>query len=136
MTLLYNTKFSQVDLLYSRANLRIREIRENLVLANLLHFSRYFYWHCILAPLSEVELFFLNLIFEPTCASCTVGSYASPSVCLSVCLSVVEMQIRSVSMSTSSCIIKKVEPFFQKVPLRSHFGPTSFQFSLRISQQN
>ncbi len=27
-----------------------------------------------------------NLIFEPTCANCTVGSYASPSVCLSVSL--------------------------------------------------
>ncbi len=25
-----------------------------------------------------------NLIFEPTCASCTMGSYASLSVCLSV----------------------------------------------------
>ena len=30
----------------------------------------------------------IGSIFEPTCASCTVGSYAS----LSVCLSVVEMQ--------------------------------------------
>ncbi len=27
-------------------------------------------------------------IFEPTCATCTMGSYASLSVCLSVCLSV------------------------------------------------
>ncbi len=26
-------------------------------------------------------------VFEPTCALCTVGSYASLSVCLSVCLS-------------------------------------------------
>ncbi len=29
-----------------------------------------------------------RFIFEPTCASCTVGSYASLSVCLSVCLGV------------------------------------------------
>ena len=26
-----------------------------------------------------------GIIFEPTCATCTVGSYASLSVCLSVC---------------------------------------------------
>ena len=39
---------------------------------------------------------FIKVVFEPTCADCTVGSYASlsvclsvrPSVCLSVCLSV------------------------------------------------
>ena len=29
-----------------------------------------------------------HLIFEPTCATCMVGSYASLCICLSVCLSV------------------------------------------------
>ncbi len=29
--------------------------------------------------------FVVSAIFEPTCANCTVGSYASLSVCLSVC---------------------------------------------------
>ncbi len=35
--------------------------------------------------------------FEPTCETCTVGSYASLSVCLSVCLFVCHSQKRLIS---------------------------------------
>ena len=36
---------------------------------------------------NSLDLISSFLIFEPTCAYCTVGSYASLSVCPSVCLS-------------------------------------------------
>ena len=43
--LLYNTYISRA--LYFRANSRTREFRENLVLANFLHFSRAFYRYLV-----------------------------------------------------------------------------------------
>ena len=40
----------------------------------------------IIAIRQMVQVTFTTPLFEPTCANCTVGSYASLSVCLSICL--------------------------------------------------
>ena len=43
------------------------------------------------------------IIFEPTCACCTVGSYASLSVCLSVCHVTISLDNNSYLRKKNSC---------------------------------
>ncbi len=44
-------------------------------------------------------------IFEPTCATCTMGCYASLSVCLSVCLSV----FTQATLCTTTMVLTAIE---------------------------
>ena len=46
---------------------------------------------------------YLSHIFEPTCACCTVGSYASLSVCLSVCHVTIPLDNNSYISKYYSC---------------------------------
>ncbi len=49
------------------------------------HFNVKLHFSCFMTILSHI-----GFITGPTCAFCTVGSYASHSVCLDVCLSITE----------------------------------------------